>query len=287
MTGFATADTAVGSTAVEVVLRSLNHRHLDIRVHLPELLRDSEPRWAAMIRARVQRGRVEAAVKLADEQQSPDPSFDHELIRRIAAEVAALGEQGLVTGGITGGDLLGWEPALRMEQNVLDLDALVEGIEPCFQLALERLIEARRHEGERLAAFLLERVDQVETLGAELVSRRAQVEEGLRDEYQRRLMQLGAGEALSEERLALEVASAIEKATITEETDRLGAHCEHFRDVMSSDRAGGRKLDFIIQEIFREFTTIAAKARDSESVHLAIEGKTVCEDLREQLRNVE
>ena len=120
-----------------------------------------------------------------------------------------------------------------------------------------------------------------------MLSRRREVESGLREEFRRRLQELGAEDVLSEERLTLEVAAAIDKASITEETDRLAAHCQHFRAVLASDRPSGRKLDFIVQEIFREFNTIAAKARDSESVHQAIEGKTVCEDLREQLRNVE
>lgn len=287
MTGFAAAEASADGVTVRVALRSVNHRHLDVRLHLPDSLRDSDDLWTPRIREQVRRGRVEASVQVERSVDSEELTFDRDVVRRLAGQVDELRQQGLVTGGLTGGDLLLWGQALGAQTEPDDQESVLAAVERCLDEALTQLVDARRQEGNRLAEFLLERLGRVEALAAEMIDRRGEVEAQLKDEYRRRLVELGAPEQLSEERLALEVAAAIDKASITEETDRLVAHCEHFRAEAGSGRASGRKLDFIVQEAFRELNTIAAKARDSALVHLAIEGKTVCEDLREQLRNVE
>jgi len=287
MTGFGAAEANIGSTVVSVVMRSLNHRHLDLRLRLPELLRETEEQWASLIRGRLQRGRVEVTVRLEDQGLDREIVVDRELVRSVVNEFGALEEQGLVTEGLSSGDLLRWPSALSIERPQTDSEALRTTVQQCLEQALAALIEAREHEGDRLQDFLEGRLIRAESLVHDLCQRRTEVEAGMRQDYRERLRDLGAAEILSEERIALEVAAAIDKSSISEETDRLVAHCGHFRATMADRKATGRKLDFIVQEIFREFNTIAAKCRDSESVHAAIEGKTLCEDLREQIRNVE
>ncbi len=287
MTGFGAAEVSSEATAVSVIMRSLNHRHLDLRLHLPEELRGVEEQWATMIRNGVQRGRIEVTVKVENLDQSREIVVDRELVRTVVDEFSTLEKLGLASGGITGGDLLNWPPALRVERVEPDSQATTAMITDCLAQAFAALVSAREHEGARLKGFLEERLVKVESIADQLRERRAMVEGAMREDYRQRLVDLGAPETLGEERIALEVSAAIDKSSITEETDRLAAHCEHFQSVVEADGATGRKLDFIVQEIFREFNTIAAKCRDTESVHAAIEGKTLCEDLREQLRNVE
>lgn len=287
MTGFASAEASADGHAVRVVLRSVNHRHLDLRLHLPESLRDGNDIWSEQIRKHLRRGRVEVAMEIERQRDPERLTFDRELVSQVAREVQGLQSAGLVTGGISGGDLLAWGQALVSQTESADQESLLEVARQCFDEALAALIATRRSEGSRLAELLIEGVERVRALSEQMIGRRADVESQLAAEYRRRLLDLGAGEQLGEERVALEVAAAIDKASITEETDRLVAHCDHFRTEARSKRPSGRKLDFIVQEMFRELNTIAAKARDTALVHLAIEGKSVCEDLREQLRNVE
>ncbi len=287
MTGFGSAESSIAGQQVQVVLRSLNHRHLDLRFHAPDALRVAEEQWAELLRKRIRRGRVEVTITLISSRAQSEQVFDQEAVRRLVSEVEMLRADGLVTEGVTGGDLLRWPPALEIGKTDLNLDQVQEVVLNCLEEALESLVAARVVEGARLKEFLLGRLERIEEIAADLVDRRSSVEERLHQDYRERLIALGAGDVLSEERIALEVAAVIDKSSISEETDRLRAHCEHFREVAKSPEAAGRKLDFVIQEVFRELNTVVAKARDSESVHLAIEGKTVCEDLREQLRNVE
>ena len=287
MTGFGSAEVSTEDYQIQVVLRSLNHRHLDIRFHALDALRMAEERWATLIRSRVRRGRIEATVTVDFSEDEGHQVFDREVVQRLANEVESMRASGLVNDGVTAGELLLWPPALKLGQKEFDFESVEELVAQCFEQALDDLVATRKQEGARLTDFLLGRLDRIEEIAEALVGRRSEVEAGLRQDYRERLVDLGAGAALSEERVALEVAAAIDKSSISEETDRLRAHCEHFREVVTSPEAVGRKLDFIVQEMFRELNTVAAKARDSESVHLAIEAKTVCEDLREQLRNVE
>lgn len=287
MTGFASAEASADGHAVRVVLRSVNHRHLDLRLHLPESLRDGDDIWSERIRKHLRRGRVEVAMEIERQRDPERLTFDREMVSQVAREVQGLQSAGLVSGGISGGDLLAWGQALVSQTEPADPESLLEVARQCFDEALAALIATRRSEGSRLAELLIEGVERVRALSEQMIGRRADVESQLAAEYRRRLLDLGAGEQLGEERVALEVAAAIDKASITEETDRLVAHCDHFQTEVQSKRPSGRKLDFIVQEMFREVNTIAAKARDTALVHLAIEGKSVCEDLREQLRNVE
>jgi uncharacterized protein (TIGR00255 family) len=92
---------------------------------------------------------------------------------------------------------------------------------------------------------------------------------------------------LDQGRLAQEVALLVDRTDVTEETDRLGAHLAHFREVMAGPGPMGKRLDFLSQELLRELNTIGAKARDAELTRHVVDAKVVCEQLREQVQNVE
>ena len=94
-------------------------------------------------------------------------------------------------------------------------------------------------------------------------------------------------EALSDDRLAQEVAYLVDRSDVAEELDRLASHLEHFRTLMERDGSIGKRLDFLAQEILRELNTLGSKCRDSEMIRRVLDGKSLCEQLREQVQNVE
>ncbi len=288
MTGYGSADGRIGGSSIAVVVRCVNHRHLDIRLHLPEFLRPNEDTYATQVREALGRGRVEVGVTVADDEGARRVEVDRDLVASVAQEFTRLEEEGLISSsGLAARDLLAWPPAMRVQEADRDAEAIGEEVGEVLGQALANVVEARRHEGARLAQFLDEKLGRAEVLAGLLAERRQQVEDNLRLYYRQKLEDLSVDPLLSEERIALEVGAAIDKSSISEEIERLTAHFGQFRSVMTESGPVGRKLDFIVQEIFREFNTVASKSRDSESVHDAIEGKTLCEDLREQLRNIE
>jgi uncharacterized protein (TIGR00255 family) len=109
----------------------------------------------------------------------------------------------------------------------------------------------------------------------------------LQDNLQRRLEEMLGAVLVDPVRLAQEAALLADRSDVAEELDRLSAHLEHFRDTLSEQGAVGKRLDFLAQEILRELNTVGSKARDLETTRIVLEGKVLCEQLREQVQNVE
>ena len=122
----------------------------------------------------------------------------------------------------------------------------------------------------------------VEALARRRDTVRAATAEALRE----RIVEL-AGDVVDESRLAQEVAHLVDRSDGAEELDRLGLHLEHFQEVMDAVGSIGKRLDFLSQEIFRELNTVGSKCRDAEMVQRVLDGKVLCEQLREQVQNVE
>jgi uncharacterized protein (TIGR00255 family) len=156
--------------------------------------------------------------------------------------------------------------------------------------SLDSLVSTRAGEGAKLLAMLTERLDGLD----EVSTRMRDLADGMSarqaETLRQRLDQLLAGdgtEVVDEQRLAQEVAILADRSDIAEELDRLGAHLEQFRTVCEGKGSQGKRLDFLAQEIFRELNTIGAKCRDSELKRCVVDGKVLCEQLREQVQNVE
>ncbi|HXT52674.1 MAG TPA: DUF1732 domain-containing protein, partial [Thermoanaerobaculia bacterium] len=159
--------------------------------------------------------------------------------------------------------------------------------------ALLQLVEAREQEGEQLARILGERLAELTQAAARLRARAPAVRDELHASLARRLQELLASRpgqdnrAVDDVRLAQEVALLVERGDVTEELDRLDAHLAHFAELLSGDGSLGKRLDFLSQEILRELNTVGSKCRDAEMARTVLDAKVLCEQLREQVQNVE
>jgi uncharacterized protein (TIGR00255 family) len=123
---------------------------------------------------------------------------------------------------------------------------------------------------------------------SEIEARRTIVQGELDEKVRRRMAAMLDGEGLpDEQRIAQEIAILLERGDVQEELDRLRSHLSHFEYLLEEEESVGRKMDFLAQEIFRELTTLGAKCRDSETSQRVIEGKLLCEQIREQVQNLE
>ena len=154
--------------------------------------------------------------------------------------------------------------------------------------AIAELITARRGEGERLANDLTERLATVDELRGRIETRAPMVVEEYRVKLNERIeAMLGGTVEVDVQRLATEVALFADKASIDEELVRLKSHTAQARELLSQSEAAGRRLDFVVQEMNREFNTIGSKANDAEIAKLVILGKAELEKIREQVQNIE
>ncbi|MEM7480289.1 MAG: YicC/YloC family endoribonuclease [Acidobacteriota bacterium] len=289
MTGYGDAAEANDRYSVEVHLRSVNHRYLEIRAHLPDFARHSEPALREFLGGELFRGRIDASVEIRSfHNPSPKVRVDSEVARACSETAARLEESGWLSGGVRFGDLLRLPGAVEVEtaQAVWlpkDQAQLLE----VAGAALGRLVEARSLEGDKLQAVLRERVDGLRQLVERLATRRAEVRDGLAARLEERLAEILVDVSVDEDRMLQEVAVLADRGDIAEELDRLASHLDHFEEAMAGEGSIGKRLDFLAQEIFRELNTVGSKARNADLTRGVLDGKVLCEQLREQVQNVE
>lgn len=291
MTGFGQAEGVNSRHTVAVVLRGVNHRFLDLAVRLREEARPSEAELRDLLAAAVHRGRVDVTVEIGRrEPPAPRVEIDRELVKALHLACHELVAQGLMSGDLTLGDLARLPEVVRVSRpdDVWDEEDRGLLLQVAGQ-ALEQFLAGRSQEGERLGQVLAARLDELQEATARLAARRDLVTRELGESLRRRLQELvaGAGLELDESRLAQEAAILVDRGDVREELDRLAAHLEHFREVQRQPGPVGKRLDFLTQEILRELNTLGSKCRDAEMVRSTLDAKVLCEQLREQVQNVE
>jgi len=289
MTGFASAAATAGGVAVSVEIRTYNSRHLDIALRLPPGYTDLEERARALIAARLTRGRVEAKIHIEDASAALS-AVEADLARARAVQAAldrVKAELGLPD-PVTLEMLLGAGGILKTAQPEADLAAAGSLLEGVLIQVLEDLDGMRSAEGRALSLDLRTRLDAIEAALGE-ISRHG---EGLSAVYQERLKDRVAvltqgWVEIDSARIAQEAALLADRCDISEEIVRAGSHLQQFRAIMGSAEAGGRKLNFLLQELNREFTTMGSKIGNAAAAHEIVAVKTELEKIREQIQNVE
>ena len=290
MTGFARSHGVDGSYAWAWELKSVNSKGLDVRLRLP-------PGWDAIdapVRSHVAemlaRGTVYANLSVTREGLAPAVRVNEPVLEALLATMSGLGQRINAAPPSLDGIL-----ALRGVIDVVDQAeseaerqtaqaAVVAG----FAQALSGLAEMRRAEGVALKRVLALRLGEIEALTA-----RAEAAPGRRAEaIKARLAEqiatlLAASERFDADRLHQEAILLAAKADIREELDRLAAHVGQAHTLMSQDGAVGRRLDFLSQELNREANTLCAKSNDVELTNIGLELKSIVEQFREQVQNLE
>jgi uncharacterized protein (TIGR00255 family) len=289
MTGYGEASGQNARRAVTVTLKAVNHRFLDVQLRLSDELRASEVALRELLAKELVRGRVEARVEVrALGERGGAVTVDLELVRAVHAEVRELLDRGVLTGGLTAGDLLRMPSALRVASAAEGWDeADEELLLTTAAAAVAQLTASREAEGAGLAAALEERLAVLQSTVARLDAQRGPALEESAAALRRRVSELLAGQPLEESRVAQEIAILADRGDVSEEIDRLRSHLGHFRAVAAETGATGKRLDFLTQEIFRELNTLGAKCRNAAMVREVLDAKALCEQLREQVQNVE
>ena len=289
MTGYGEASGRNQRRAVTVSLKAVNHRFLDVQLRLGDELRGSEVALRELLARELVRGRVEARVEVrALGERGAGVEVDLEVVRALHAAVSELLESGVLVGGLTAGDLLRMPAALRVASAVEGWGEADERLLlDTAAAAVAQLTAGREAEGAGLAAVLDGRLTELGAIAERLDALRGPALEESVAALRRRVAELLAGHSLDESRVAQEVALLADRCDVSEEIDRLRSHLQHFRAVAAEPGASGKRLDFLTQEIFRELNTLGSKCRNAAMVRAVLDAKVLCEQLREQVQNVE
>ena len=294
MTGFAAQKGQGAGFSWMWDLRSVNGKGLDLRLRVPDWIDGLEHALKAELTRQLLRGNVNLSLKLAREDEAGPEALrlNGAMLSGVLAalkqvEDAAM-QVGVTLGQPTGADVL----AVRgvMETSALDSDsaalraALLADVAPLI-VAFKAM---RASEGKALQAIIAAQLDQIAVL---LVQAKAEVD--LRSATAAQTLQqgvaklLGAAEGLEPARLAQELALLAVKTDVTEELDRLHAHVEAARALLAEAGQVGRKFDFLTQEFMREANTLCSKSQSLGLTRIGLDLKTVIDQMREQVQNVE
>ncbi|GAK44681.1 conserved protein [Tepidicaulis marinus] len=291
MTGFARVEGALDGARWHWELRSVNGKGLDLRLRLPSGFDALEPKLKAIAQSAMKRGNVQANLQLTRENAANVPRLNEDVLKGVLAAVSRLRDHQIYLSDSTAEGILSLKGVMEMgeaEETEEARAALEEALAASFAEAVKALASARDEEGAKLGALLEAQVKRIEELTGEAAASPAASAEAMRERLKRQVEELlGASPSLNEERLAQEAALLATKADVREELDRLGAHVEQARDLLASDEPVGRRLDFLTQEFNREANTLCSKAADVALTRIGLELKTVIDQLREQVQNVE
>jgi uncharacterized protein (TIGR00255 family) len=289
MTGYGESSGENARHGVAVSLKAVNHRFFDLVLRMGDEVRSSEAALRDMLGKEISRGRVEARIEVRPVAERKATVQVHMgVIREAHAAVHQLVEAGLVDRGLSAGDLLRIPEAFRVEVASEEWDPEDhELLQRVAQEAVAQLVAGRQLEGTNLAAVLEERIRSLEATVARLDELRGPVREELGASLRRRLDELVASQPLDEGRISQEIALLVDRSDVSEEIDRLRSHLDHFRSILRDKGPAGKRLDFLTQEIFRELNTLGAKCRNAEMTRAVLDAKVLCEQMREQVQNVE
>ena len=287
MTGYGSGRAALGEGQVVLDVRTVNHRFLDVRVRLPSRIQSRTPTVERVIRARLERGRVDVTARF-EGQTLPQPTLDVDRARTVYAELAALRdalnpEEPLPLA------LLASVPDLFVINRTIDEKELERALEQAATEACNTVIAMRDNEGEALAAELTERLLELGTSVEALKAAAPELLEARRTRLRDRLEVLLAGvdAELDPSRLEQEIAVLSDRSDIAEELVRLESHRDQMLELIENSSAPvGKRIDFLLQEMAREANTIGSKVQDGTLTSHVIALKACIEQMREQAQNV-
>jgi uncharacterized protein (TIGR00255 family) len=289
MTGYGVAAVETEALKAAVTVRSVNHRYLDLTVHLARRLQALEAEVKKAVQQRVSRGRLEVAVQVALKEPmegtlvAPGPALPAlvRTLRQIQQEHALGGELQLA-------DVIRFPGAVEVAESAESLgETQREEVLSLVARALAELDAMRAAEGAHLAAVLDALLTGIESAAVRVESLSSESRGARREALLEKLRALVQEMGFDEPRLYQEVVRLVDRHDVEEEIQRLRSHVAQAREALLGTAPCGKRLDFLAQELAREANTIGSKAASAGLVQEVVSLKTEVERLREQVQNVE
>ena len=289
MTGFGRGKILADGREMTIELRSVNHKFLDLNFRMPRTLNFLESVLRNEISAKLARGHVDVTVtykNMRDDAKSI--VVDTGLMEQYVKAGNSIIEKYDLRNDMAAVNIMRLPEVVTVTENDEDAEALECIAKQTIAMALDGLVAMREREGEQLNLDLLAKLDTLSKIRDNLEKRA----EGAMQEHKAKLEERIAAlmpkdVEVDAQRLATEVAILADKASVDEELVRIKAHIINMKEMLKSDEPVGRKLDFLVQEMNREFNTTGSKSTDVEIAQNVIAGKAEIEKMREQIQNIE
>jgi uncharacterized protein (TIGR00255 family) len=289
MTAYAKSEKTQEKLTVQIEIRSYNSRYLDIALRVPYGYLALEEKIKTIIAGKVSRGRIEVNLQVRDDS---DEAYAFEIdtpkARAYYDSLVQLKDTFNINSEISMDLLVSGGAIIKPVETSLDMEARWPVFKDCMNEAITNLIAMRKEEGNFLEADISARLNDIE----ECIDQIQKESSDLLSHYQQRLKDRIAALTkgiieIDPDRIAQEAAFLADRSDISEEIVRAASHIKQFRSIISSAEPAGRKLNFLVQELNREFNTMGSKTNHSNVSHIIVEVKSDLEKIREQLQNVE
>ncbi len=287
MTGFGSAEGAVGGWRVNVELRTVNHRFFNASVKLPSAFSRWETEVREALRTRIARGHVTISARI-ERPESEGAVVDEARFSGYAELLRSLRDRHGLGGDVDVTAVLRMPGVIRLAAEEI-AEGSVEELVSIVEAAAAELTTMRDSEGTRLSTVLRERMGVIDQAIQRVAARAPERVVAQRDRLRENVKVLAGGLAIDEQRLAQEIAILADRLDVGEEIDRFRAHIGAFREALSSRGAEpvGKRLGFLLQEMLREANTTGSKANDAPIQRDVVLVKEELERIREQVENVE
>ena len=288
MTGFGRGSFANEDKQINIEIKTVNHRFLDLSVKLPRQLAWCEDPIRKQVQTVLSRGKADVFVTYVELQKPGcavhvDQGLATAYIDALRKAASLYG----LTDDISTALLLRMPDVLTVTGADMDEKQVWDQIRRALTEALDNLVCMREREGETLKNNLLGMLSNIETAMTSVAQRAPLIPLEYKEKLETRLSALLSADTVDPQRLAQEAAFFADKCCIDEEITRMGSHIGQFRDILASDEPVGRKLDFLVQEMNREANTMGSKANDIELTRSVLVIKGEIEKIREQIQNLE
>jgi len=296
MTGFGSARTEAPTLSVLVEMKSVNHRYLDVHIKIPGEYQNFENLIRQKISAAFKRGRIDAFVRIDYKRENIKLDVNHSLIRAYVDMMSNLKNTYAVQGDLTLEMITRLPGLVTISNNDLsteELDLIAQKLGEACETAVGQLRQMRTTEGQSLMNDIDRRVSQIDKHLETILAHAKDFVEHYRLQLVSRVNELAPQlVADSGHRLETEALLYAERSDIAEETTRLRSHLDQFAALKSLQDEAGKRMDFILQEMNREVTTILSKTSGLNELGVgigqaAIDIKVEIEKLREQVQNIE
>ena len=288
MTGYGRNQDTVDGLSIVVEIKSVNHRFFEYSSRLPRGYGFLDDKLKAHLQQRISRGKVDVFVQIhALEAVGSEVVVDHGLAEGYLTALRELSGRYELRDDVSAAVLSRYPDVLTVRQAALDEDAVWAAVATVADGALDRFVSMREVEGARMREDVLSRADTIRKAVSVVEEKSPDTVRAHMEKVENRIRELLDGVPVDEARLLNEAAVFADKVAVAEETVRLNSHLDQLEQLLNSDEAVGRKLDFLVQEINRETNTIGSKCSDLALTRIVVDIKAEIEKIREQIQNIE
>ena len=287
MTGFGKSSLAINSREYQVEIKTVNHKYIDINIKIPRIISYLEDDIRKIINSKIKRGKVDIIINFDNySQDGHDIKINSELAKMYISNLKKLAEDEKILSNIEVTEIAKMPDVLTIKSNI-DEEQIRNEIIQAVNESIEQVIAMRKKEGNKIAEDILSKISQISAKIQEIFELSTRLINDYVIKLETRIKELLQTEDIDKSRLMQEIVIYADKCSVEEEITRMKSHILQLTELIKLDEPTGKKMDFLVQEMNRETNTIGSKANNLEITNRVIDIKTILEDIREQIQNIE